>query len=40
MLKVAMIDVTECKKKALLIKKIMLDFKEINVSICGGTQND
>lgn len=35
MLKVAMIYVTECKK-ALLIKKTLLDFKEINVSICGG----
>ena len=39
MLKVAMTYATECKKALLIKKKTMLDFKEINVSICGGKQS-
>lgn len=40
MLKVAMTYATESIKTTAKKKKTMLDFKEINVSICGGTQND
>lgn len=39
MLKVAMTYVTECKKSTANKKKTLLDFKEINVSICGGKQS-
>ena len=38
-LKVAMTYATECKKSTANKKKPMLDFKEINVLICGGKQS-
>jgi len=39
MLKVAMTYATESIKTTANKKKTLLDFKEINVSICGGKQS-